>query len=153
MDALADSRYRFGLNDEDSLGLGVCQHVSLAAMINGKRVMRTYTPISLNHERGYFELVIKKYPNGLLTTFLDNLAIGEMIMARGPRGEFVYRRGLTPHLVMIAGGSGITPMYQAIKSSLLDASDTTTLRLIYANEEEDDIREYKVERTDSSPPQ
>jgi hypothetical protein len=42
---------------------------------------------------------------------------------------------------MIAGGTGITPMYQIIKSSLKDPKDKTELRLIYANVNEDDICE------------
>ena len=42
---------------------------------------------------------------------------------------------------MIAGGTGITPMYQIIKSSLKDPKDKTQLRLIYANVNEDDICE------------
>jgi ferredoxin-NADP reductase len=51
------------------------------------------------------------------------------------------RRNLVPHLLMIAGGTGITPMYQIIKASLKDAQDKTQLRLIYANVNEDDICE------------
>lgn len=40
---------------------------------------------------------------------------------------------------MIAGGTGLTPMYQIIKSSLKYPNDRTKLCLIYANIEEDDI--------------
>jgi cytochrome-b5 reductase len=43
---------------------------------------------------------------------------------------------------MIAGGTGITPMYQIIKASIQDPKDQTKLSLIYANVNEDDIREY-----------
>jgi NAD(P)H-flavin reductase len=43
---------------------------------------------------------------------------------------------------MIAGGTGLTPMYQIIRSSLQDPKDKTELALIYANVEEDDICEY-----------
>jgi len=43
---------------------------------------------------------------------------------------------------MIAGGTGITPMYQIIKSSMKDASDNTKMALIYANVEENDICTY-----------
>lgn len=46
---------------------------------------------------------------------------------------------MAPHLVMIAGGTGITPMYQIIKSSLKSPGDKTKLSLIYANVQEDDI--------------
>lgn len=51
------------------------------------------------------------------------------------------RSNLAPHLLMIAGGTGITPMYQIIKSSMKDASDKTKISLIYANVEENDIRQ------------
>ena len=42
---------------------------------------------------------------------------------------------------MIAGGTGITPMYQIIKASLRNPKDKTQLALVYANVEEADIRE------------
>lgn len=54
----------------------------------------------------------------------------------------MYEKNLSPHLLMIAGGTGITPMYQIIKSSLGDPTDRTQLALVYANVEEGDIREY-----------
>jgi cytochrome-b5 reductase len=44
---------------------------------------------------------------------------------------------------MIAGGTGITPMYQIIKASVQDPEDKTQLRLIYANVNQDDIRESR----------
>jgi cytochrome-b5 reductase len=40
---------------------------------------------------------------------------------------------------MIAGGSGITPMFQIIKSSVKDQNDKTKLALVYANVDENDI--------------
>ena len=35
------------------------QHVSVRATIDGKEVMRSYTPTSLNSDRGFFDLVVK----------------------------------------------------------------------------------------------
>ena len=40
---------------------------------------------------------------------------------------------------MIAGGTGITPMYQVIKAVLKQADDDTQLALLYANQSPDDI--------------
>lgn len=40
---------------------------------------------------------------------------------------------------MIAGGTGITPMYQVIKAVLKQADDETQLALLYANQSPDDI--------------
>ena len=40
---------------------------------------------------------------------------------------------------MIAGGTGITPMYQILQASLLDNDDPTELILLFANRSEEDI--------------
>jgi cytochrome-b5 reductase len=54
------ARYRFGLPKEtDCLGLPIGQHISIQANIDGKNVMRSYTPTSLDNDKGYFELVVK----------------------------------------------------------------------------------------------
>jgi cytochrome-b5 reductase len=45
---------------------------------------------------------------------------------------------------MIAGGSGITPMFQIIKSSVKDQNDKTKLALVYANVDESDIRQFPL---------
>uniref|UniRef100_A0A0D3H179 FAD-binding FR-type domain-containing protein n=1 Tax=Oryza barthii TaxID=65489 RepID=A0A0D3H179_9ORYZ len=58
------------------------------------------------------------------------------------RGEFVIngKPRNARRLAMIAGGSGITPMYQVIQSVLRDQpEDTTEMHLVYANRTEDDI--------------
>jgi cytochrome-b5 reductase len=55
-------RYRFGLpHPEDSLGLPIGQHISLSAEIEGKDVMRSYTPTTLDDTKGHFDLLIKVY--------------------------------------------------------------------------------------------
>ena len=43
------------------------------------------------------------------------------------------------HVGMIAGGTGITPMYQVAKALLQDPEEHTTISLIYANVTEEDI--------------
>lgn len=41
------------------LGLPIGQHISIQANIDGKNVMRSYTPTTLDNDKGYFELVVK----------------------------------------------------------------------------------------------
>jgi len=53
-------RYRFALpHPNDSLGLPVGQHISVMAEIDGKQVVRSYTPTTLDDDKGHFELVVK----------------------------------------------------------------------------------------------
>lgn len=132
--------YRFGLpRPGDSLGLPIGQHVSIAAEINGKEVMRSYTPTSSDVDKGYFDLLIKAYPNGNISKHVSNLTIGSTIRVRGPKGAFQYTPNMVKTFNMIAGGTGITPMYQIINAIARDPTDTTQVNLIYANVNEEDI--------------
>ncbi len=117
--------------------------MSLAADLGGRRVVRSYTPTSLDSELGYFDLVVKTYDNGLMSSHLDHLPIGAEIEVRGPKGQFNYSPTLARHLLLVAGGSGITPMYRIIKSAALDATDKTKMCLVFANIAEEDIRERR----------
>lgn len=55
-----DCRYRFALpHPSDVLGLPIGQHISVSAEINGKEIMRSYTPTSSDDDLGHFDLLIK----------------------------------------------------------------------------------------------
>ena len=134
-------RFVFALpRPQDVLNLPAGRHISVRAEVDGEVVSRSYTPISDIHEKGNFELLIKVYPNGALTNkYLQKLHIGDKVEIRGPMGVMTYQRGLAKHLLMIAGGTGITPMYQIIKKIVQDPKDETFVSLLYANNNEDDI--------------
>lgn len=157
---------RFALPSEQHiLGLPLGQHIYLSTRINGELVVRPYTPTSSDNDKGYFDLVLKiykagvhpKFPDGgKLTKFLDAMKPGDTIDVRGPSGRLTYKQnGLfeiradkkTPPTIkkvkkigMIAGGTGITPMYQLIKDICTNSEkDKTHMSLIFANQSEDDI--------------
>lgn len=157
--------FRFKLPSEQHvLGLPVGQHIYLTARINDSLLIRPYTPISAADASGYMQLLIKvyfkgvhpKFPDGgKMTQYLDSLNIGDSIEVRGPNGLLQYQGNgefkiqpdkksppKTHHyknLCMIAGGSGITPMYQMILHILREPDDQTKLCLLYANQTEQDI--------------
>ncbi|KAF7791920.1 hypothetical protein EIP86_002946 [Pleurotus ostreatoroseus] len=132
--------YRFKLpHPEDVLGLPIGQHISISAEINGKEIMRSYTPTSSDDDLGHFDLVIKAYEKGNISRHVSLLRIGDTIKVKGPKGQFTYAPGLARALGMIAGGTGITPMLQIIRAALKNPQDTTKLNLIYANVNADDI--------------
>ncbi|KUI53175.1 NADH-cytochrome b5 reductase 1 [Cytospora mali] len=122
------------------LGLPIGQHVSIKTTIDGATVQRSYTPTSNNSDKGILELVIKAYPDGLLTgKHLAHLSLGDEVLFRGPKGAMRYKRGLCKKIGMLAGGTGITPMFQVIRAICEDDRDTTEVSLIFANRTEADI--------------
>merc|ERR1712100_886502 len=151
--------FRFALQTpEHILGLPVGNHMLVAARVNGKLVMRAYTPTSSDDDVGYFDLVIKvyfknvhpKFPDGgVLSQHFESLQIGDEIEVKGPIGHVSYK-GRGDFLVhnkpvhlkeigLIAGGTGITPCYQIIKQITKDRKDRTKVYLLYANKTEEDI--------------
>lgn len=134
------SLYRFRLPKSTSiLGLPIGQHISVQATIDGKQVQRSYTPTSSDDDRGFFDLIVKTYPNGNISKYLDGLRIGEQIEVKGPKGQMRYHPELASRLGMIAGGTGFTPCLQIIRAALKNPKDKTKIDFIYANVTEGDI--------------
>ncbi|KAJ2824731.1 NADH-cytochrome b5 reductase [Coemansia sp. 'formosensis'] len=134
------ARYRFALPSSDVfLGLPIGRHIQLMAMVDGKEVPRSYTPTSTDNDKGFFELVVKTYPTGVISSYLDKMNIGDAIDVRGPRGAFKYTPNMVRAIGMIAGGTGITPMYQIIQHILGNPEDKTKVSVVFANVNEDDI--------------
>lgn len=139
--------YRFALpRPTDILGLPIGQHISLAALVEGqtKEIVRSYTPISSDDNAGYFDLLIKSYPQGNISKHMTTLKIGDTMKVRGPKGAMVYTPNMARHIGMIAGGTGITPMLQVIKAIVKGrpsngGNDTTQVDLIFANVNVEDI--------------
>ena len=122
------------------LGLPIGQHVAIKASVANESVSRSYTPVSNNSDRGTLELLIKVYPDGKLTNgYLAKLNVGDEVLFRGPKGAMRYHPDLCKKIGMVAGGTGITPMFQLIRAICEDSRDTTEVSLIYANRTEEDI--------------
>ncbi|KAL2842863.1 hypothetical protein BJX68DRAFT_278185 [Aspergillus pseudodeflectus] len=126
-------------NATDILNLPTGQHVALRALINGTQVTRSYTPISNTKDIGHIKLLLKTYPNGAMTQHLAKMTPGDTIEMRGPKGAMTYSSQYAQTIGMIAGGTGITPMYQVIRAICEDESDATRVSLLYANNTEEDI--------------
>lgn len=153
-------RFTFGLPKGYVLGLPTGQHISLGFMdTDGKLVQRSYTPVSDNSTVGEVSLVIKVYMKGVHPKFpdggkmsqhLDSLKIGDTIDMKGPKGHMEYKNGgkfsvkplgkplehrQTNQIIMIAGGTGITPMLQILHFIFENPKDPgIKVKLLYANQ-------------------
>ncbi|KAJ1923140.1 NADH-cytochrome b5 reductase [Tieghemiomyces parasiticus] len=133
--------YRFALpQSTDVLGLPIGHHIRVRAHIDGKDVVRSYTPISSDDDaQGYFDVLIKTYPEGRISKVFSELTLGDTISVSGPKGRFEYRPNAYSALGFIAGGTGISPVVAIVKAVLKNPADKTHLSLIFANVNEEDI--------------
>ncbi|KAM5538423.1 hypothetical protein V8D89_008025 [Ganoderma adspersum] len=106
---------------------------------NGKPVIRPYTPISPSDLPGELTFIIKRYDQGNMSKHIHNLAIGDKLAIKGPIPKFEFKINQFDEVGMIAGGSGIAPMYQVLDYALKDPSNKTRFTLLFANVAEKDI--------------
>ncbi|KAH0492035.1 hypothetical protein TgHK011_007002 [Trichoderma gracile] len=139
-------------------------------------VQRAYTPYSCNTQRGFIDLLIKVYfpsdkslqgseafAGGQMTMLLESMAIERnldqvTLEVKGPIGQFTYvgngqirwkpnnGQRIVRKWAMVAGGSGITPIWSTLKAIADEYStpspghsDSVEVWLIYGNRKETDI--------------
>ncbi|KAJ2159719.1 hypothetical protein IW145_003915, partial [Coemansia sp. RSA 521] len=135
------SMFRFALDPDEELGLYVTSCFVAKARVGDdeKPIVRAYTPVSPQYARGYFDMVVKKYDDGKMSSHIHGLEPGDVLHIKGPIHKLVYNANDFKEIGMVAGGSGITPMLQLLQHVLDDPKDKTKLTLMYANKSEDDI--------------
>jgi cytochrome-b5 reductase len=119
------------------LNLAPGQHIKLMFLENNnKEIVRNYTPMA--ETDGYFDLLIKVYPKGRMTQHLMQMRVGNEIYISKPLGSFdlAGAHGAYEGYLMLAGGTGITPLWQIIKSPNFREREK---RLIFGNVTEEDI--------------
>ncbi|KAK4479177.1 hypothetical protein RD792_014688 [Penstemon davidsonii] len=137
--------FRFSFDPNVKLGLYVASCLITRAPkeqdAEGKTkyIIRPYTPISDPDAKGYFDLLIKVYPDGKMSQHFASLKPGDVVEVKGPIEKLRYSPNMKKHIGMIAGGTGITPMLQIINAILKNPDDNTQVSLLYANVSPDDI--------------
>ena len=133
--------FSFGLPEGRSLDLPVCACLLLQGKDKeGNDAVRPYTPMSSNDVVGRFDLLVKVYEQGVISQYLNNLAIGSLVPFKhipfNIKAEYPFGKKT---LTMISGGTGITPMFQALQCLCLTPGDETKITLLYGNKSVDDL--------------
>jgi ring-1,2-phenylacetyl-CoA epoxidase subunit PaaE len=117
------------------------QFLTLITTVNGKEVRRAYSLCSSPFTDADLAVTVKRVDLGLMSNWLpDNVKAGSTIRIMEPMGQFTteFDAKRKRHLIMFAGGSGITPMMSIIKS-ILNQEPESILSLIYCNRDIDSI--------------
>lgn len=111
------------------------QFLSLIFTVQGKEVRRAYSLCSSPFVDTDLAVLVKRVDDGLLSNhLLDTLKVGDVVKVMEPAGHFTteYIKDRKRHIIMFAGGSGITPMMSHIKSTLSQEPESV-VSLIYCN--------------------
>lgn len=78
---------------------------------------RSFSMANVPGRAGRFEFVIKSYPDGLFSEFLDTkVAVGDRLEVEGPFGTFTLRETRTSPLIFLGGGAGMAPVLSLLRS-------------------------------------
>ena len=128
-------------NPEKKLTYKSGQFLTLIVPIGGKDIRRAYSLCSSPFVDEDLAVTVKRVEDGVMSNWLaDNLKIGDTIKIMEAMGQFttVFDKDRKRHLIMFAGGSGITPILSHIKSTLTQEPDSI-VSLIYCNRDIDSI--------------
>lgn len=116
------------------------QYLTIRATIDGKEVRRNYSFSSAPHEKRW-TITVKEMPDGTMSRFLNNeVKVGDTLDVHPPEGRFTLdlRPDLARKVVLVAAGSGITPLMSHMKT-LLKEEPKTEVMLLYGNRTVEDI--------------
>lgn len=108
------------------------QYVGITLAIGGALFQRCFSLSSAPDENRY-AITVQKMFHGRVTTYLnESVKVGDEFYVSEPAGDFVLppNQGEGQRYVMVAGGSGIVPVYSLVKD-LLGKTPGADVQLIY----------------------
>lgn len=102
-------------NPDQSLKFFPGQYLDFA--IPDTEESRSFSMANTSARDGLLEFVIKIYPDGLFSRFLDaDVAVGDQLRVTGPFGVFTLRDNPGKDLIFVGGGAGMAPILSLLRS-------------------------------------
>lgn len=93
------------------------QHLSLTAEVDGRRITRSYSPCDAPRPDRRIPLTVQRVDGGKLSTWLcEHARIGEVVELRPAFGAMTPAILPPAPLLLLAAGSGITPMMAIVRA-------------------------------------
>jgi propane monooxygenase reductase subunit len=105
-----------GLTGDEEFKFFPGQYVDIA--VPGTEEVRSFSMANTSaRESRQLEFIIKIYPDGLFSSYLDNgLKVGDRVTLTGPFGVFTLRDAPDADLVFVGGGAGMAPILSLLRS-------------------------------------
>jgi len=138
--ALPNERITLGWEPD----IPTCISISKTEEESGCILKKSYSPISHPSQPNNFQLLVKAYPHrigGGVGSYLCNLQVGDEIQAKVKPQRIMHNHphvhNRWKHVGLIAGGTGIAPLYQLLMILLKDC--TCKVNVLSINRVEEDI--------------
>ncbi len=105
---------RFSLIEPAEIVQRPGQYVQIQAPSPEGPVFRAYSISSPPHELNVVELLVRLVPQGIGSTYLHNMVVGDDVVFTGPFGEFVLSEDPSVEIICVAGGCGMAPVRNII---------------------------------------
>ena len=127
-------------------GFEAGQHTEVTVEVDGVRHTRCYSLASSAHRRdGLLELTVKAHPYGVVSNFLVRHAAPGMVVGLSPaRGEFTLPAKRPERVLLISGGSGVTPAMSMLRTLCDEDHDGPVTFVHYARTADDHIYRDEV---------
>ncbi|NSL42931.1 2Fe-2S iron-sulfur cluster-binding protein [Streptomyces sp. 8P21H-1] len=114
------------------------QFFTLVADIDGRPVRRAYSASSVPG-LSRLEVTVKHVAGGRFSTHVHrDLRAGDRLAVRGPSGSFHLGPGAPDEIVLVAAGSGVTPMMSMIRTRLAVTPGHGRTALLYSSRSADE---------------
>jgi ferredoxin-NADP reductase len=128
-------------------GFRAGQFVKVGVEIDGVRRTRTYSPACSEHGSGTLELTVTTHPEGVVSNHLrEQLRPGSILHLGEAQGDFVLPDQRPDRLILISGGSGITPVLSMLRTLCDEGHDGEIAFLHYARTNKDWLYRDEVAR-------
>jgi len=125
--------------NENWKGFRTGQFVRLTVEIDGVRQTRCYSPACSAHAPDRIEITVRAHPEGRVSGFLNREAHAGMVVGLSPAdGDFVLPADRPEHLLLISGGSGITPVMSMLRT-LCDEGHAGAVTFLHYAPTRDDV--------------
>ncbi len=130
------TQFSFELVQPHELEFAAGQYVSIQVTDRGDR--RSYSISSSPGIKHGFELLVEPIPNGMGSSFLQNLTFGDEIKILAPMGRFVLEE-TDQAITLIATGSGLAPYRSMVLDLLQEKHDTRPITLYWGLRHAEDL--------------